>query len=114
MNFLKDMFGSLIEKVQAQNYSQYCGHLPNCGSGNEFLAQLFAGLYNMVVPLFSVSAVLVIIYGGIRLSASAGDEGGKDAAKRIIKFGLIGLGLGMATGSIGKFLEIYIINPFNA
>lgn len=115
MQYLQDIMGIVVDKVYAQaNYSQYCAHLPSCGSGNEFMAQLFAGLYNMVVPLFAVSSVLVVIYGGMRLAASAGDEGGKDAAKRIIKFGLIGLGLGMATGSILFFLDLFIITPFNS
>ena len=102
------ILGFLIPTTFAQNpYVQYCSFM-GCGSGASFLVDVFARAGFLVQSLVSGACVLVIIYGGIRLSLGGADESSKAAGKNTIKWGLIGLLLAVIVLPIIRF----VINVF--
>jgi len=114
MSLLHSIVGTIINTASAQDFSQFCSFIdPSCGSGSSgtFLVQVAQRVGGGIVePLVGGAAVLVIIYGAIRLASSGGDEAGKEAAKRIIKTGLIGLALATIVWPIINFTYTFIDN----
>ena len=52
---------------------------------------LLNSLINLILFASGSVAVLMLVYGGIRLITSVGDQEGKDHAVKIIRFAIIGL-----------------------
>jgi len=99
----------LIEKASANPFSNYCTILHSgCGSGEGFLADLSIAALEFFAILIAGAAVIAIIYGAIRLTTSAGNDQGKEEAKKIITTAIIGLLLALGAEAIILFIPTVI------
>jgi hypothetical protein len=110
MTLLRILIGFLIEKAYAQNAWQlYCSQLGGyCGSGRAFIIQLATRVEQMVVQFIGGAAVLAVIYGGIRIITSGGDDSKRDEGKKIIEIALIGLVLAILAHSLVLFVAGFV------
>lgn len=60
-------------------------------------------IVDFIFPLVGIAAVCIIIYAGIRLTISQGNDEGKTEAKKIISHALAGVVLAMIAGGVIKF-----------
>ncbi|MFA7681439.1 MAG: hypothetical protein WCX61_00230 [Candidatus Peribacteraceae bacterium] len=103
------IIGLGADSAYAGAFDEYCSILHSgCGSGSSFLEELFSRLGNFFAPLVAGAAVAVIIYGAIRLITSAGNDQGKEEAKKIITTALTGLILALAAEAIIIYINNFI------
>lgn len=67
--------------------------VPELTTGTAFnmARELGFGVINVILFIAGIVAVVAIVWAGIRMVASAGDEEGITAGKRILKYAVIGL-----------------------
>ena len=101
----------IVSKAYAQSenlrnaFRGYCEILhTQCGSGRTFLAALALRAGQFFAVLIAGAAILAIIYGSVRLITSAGNDQGKEEAKKVITTAIIGLLLALAAESIFTFI----------
>lgn len=87
-------------------FNVYCNALGTyCGDGQVYLIHLANRVRDVfVIPLIGGLAVMSLIVGGIKLIASAGNDQGKEEAKKLIQYGLIGISLALLGIVIVKFV----------
>ena len=68
------------------------------------MAQLALRIGQFFAVLIAGAAILAIIYGAIRLITSAGNDQGKEEAKKVITTAIIGLILALAAEAIILFI----------
>lgn len=105
--------GLIIKAVYAAQtpISQYCAPLhPGCGAGSAFIFQLSYRVIDVVSILIGGSAVFMVMYGGIKLIISGGNEEGKTQAKNIITAALIGLFLAIMGKAFVEFTADFVIS----
>lgn len=98
-------------------WDQICTAVPFCnkvaqeGGPSQAVLSFAQQLVNLIYPLLSVMAVLMIIYAGIKVVLSQGNDDGISSAKDIIKYALIGVVLGILAKEILDFV-IVVLNTF--
>ncbi len=110
MHFLSTFFGSLVEKAHAQNFFQYyCEQLGQyCGSGQAFVIQVASHIEQLIIQFIVGAAVLAVIYGGLRMIISGGDDSKRDEGKNIMIVALTGLVLAIAAHAIIQFIATFV------
>ncbi len=83
------------------NYSDPSGKIPGGdGNGEDEVGKRVETIVGVLALLVGVVSVIMIIWGGIMYSYSAGDPGKAQLAKRIIVSAIIGLVLSILSGVI--------------
>lgn len=95
----------LIPKAHAGAWDIYCEAMGACGSGKYFLVELAARAANFVFLAIGGAAVIAIIWGATGFITSAFNDQGRENAKSIIKFALLGLLLAILGAGIVKFVQ---------
>ncbi len=91
-------------------FRQYCNQIHGgCSSGSGFLVALGIKMVHLISVLIAGGAVIVIIYGGIKLMTSAGNEQGKEDAKKILGYAIAGLIFALAGEAIIFFVNSFMV-----
>ena len=101
----------LIDTAAAQQtpISDYCGQLhPGCGAGKFFIIQLANRAIDLISTVIGAAAVVMIIWGAIRIITSGGNDEGKTQGRQIIINALIGLALAVLAKVIVYFVADFI------
>lgn len=94
--------------VSITNYSWQCRGFLYCeSSGKDAVAIIATRLVTIVSAFIGALAVVVFIYGAIRMVTSQGDEG-KEAGKKALIWASIGLVAAILTGGIVAFINGYL------
>jgi len=101
-----------IEKVYAENVLiKYCEALhPGCGAGSDFLAQLAERVANIVFEIVGGVAVIMILWGAIRIVSSGGNDEGRTQGKNIIIAALVGIFFAVTGWAIVQFVHTFVGN----
>lgn len=80
--------------------------LPNAPSGavTTSLTTVISNVLNTAMGVVGLIAIVVIVYGGIKLTMSGGEEEQSKAGKNYITYGIIGLVVVILAYSIVKFI----------
>ena len=78
------------------------------GSGGDFLQNLAFRTGDTALKFITGGAVLAIMFGGIKMITSAGNDEGKESAKKIVMFAVGGLILAMASQAVIKFTSRFV------
>lgn len=98
MEFLKGLAVDTTIKINSSD-------LGSAGGGPAGFSQAQVdGILNVVYMLAGIVAVLVIIVGGIRYTASNGDSSQIQSAKNTILYGVVGLVIVIAAVAITNFV----------
>ena len=92
-------------------WSHICGILPcvtGLGGGSTLIDALSNSVISFVFPLISIVAVIMVIYAGIRIIMSDGDESKVSEAKKIIMYAAAGVILSIMTTAIITFVKTYL------
>ncbi len=110
-NFLSIFIGWCLPAtalaVSITDYGWSCNGFLYCGQGRDAVQIVTSNITIGVVSTISALAVIVILYGAIRMAASQGGEG-KDAGKKAILWALAGLAIAILTGGIILFVQEFI------
>lgn len=80
-----------------------CGAIKNNLNSNDLMGTLNT-IINVVIGIIGFVAVIVIIFGGVQYTTSAGDSGKVKKAKDTIMYGIIGLVVALMAYSIVNFI----------
>lgn len=81
---------------------------PHTGHGSGGFAFVMLMATNIVLQFIAGIAVLMIIYGGIRMISTVADENGHTEAKKIVQYAVVGLILAMLTDAIVQY-TLYVV-----
>lgn len=84
-----------------------CTGFLKCGSSTDVVTDLTGNLISGVTAFISVLAVVVFIYGALRMVMSRGEEG-KEAGKKALIYASLGLVFALLTGAIISFIHDYL------
>lgn len=76
--------------------------------GSSLIVAFTSAVVNFVFPLVSVVAVIMVVYAGIRIVTSDGDESKVSEAKKIIMYAAAGVILSIMTTAIVSFVTTYL------
>lgn len=94
----------LVPTAHAQSvWRQYYSIFGGSGSGQGFIVDLAIRAANFFLILLSSGAVLAIMWSGIRMATSAGNEEVKENAKKTIQLALLGAVLAIMAQAIITF-----------
>ncbi len=86
------------------------GNIGNCkgikdnGNANVDLMKTVNTIINVIIGVIGFVAVVMIIYGGIQYTTSAGDSGKVKNAKNTILYGIVGLVVALLAFAIVSFV----------
>lgn len=109
---LISVFGQFIPSAKAIDFTKYCAPLGVCGNGEAFFIIFAERAAMMILSLIGGVCVLVVMYGGLRLTASAGNDSARDEAKKAIFTALIGLVFAVMGAAIVQFVANFIGSNF--
>ena len=95
-------FFLLAQPVFAQDWSADC--IVNGVATLRCIPDLFSNLVNAALMFVGVTAVVMLIYGGIKFINSGGDQKQTSEARKILTFAILGVIL-----VLGSFAIIYFI-----
>ena len=97
-----------VRAVSITDYSWRCKGFLYCESpGRDAVAILTTRLVTIVSAFIGALAVVVFLYGAIRMVTSQGDEG-KEAGKKALIWASVGLAAALLTGGILAFINGYL------
>lgn len=113
MKLLYYIFQSFTEKAFAQSdpWDIYCKSLGTeyCGNGNEYIIKLAMRTIDaLIVPLIGGIAVIGILWASIKMTASFGNDQGKEEAKKIIGYSVVGIVLCVTGYAIVKWVCMFM------
>lgn len=80
------------------------GGVPSSLPGSPDIRTTVVGILNTALNLLGLLAAVVIVIAGIRLIFSAGDETGKESAKKTILYAVVGLLIVLFAKAIVTFI----------
>lgn len=101
------LFPGSVRAVSITSYSWKCDGFLYCGSGQNAVGLITTKVIGTVSFFITPLAVVVFIYGAIRMIASQGDEG-KEAGKKALIWASVGLAAALLTGAILRYLCDYL------
>lgn len=96
-----------VETALAQDaWGIYCQALGTaCGSGKMYIADLAVRTINaLIYPLVGGIAVIAVLWASVKMTASFGNDQGKEDAKKIIGYALIGILFSITGYSVVKWV----------
>lgn len=110
MNTLLALFQALIPTVHAYRITDSgwdCTGFLKCGSSTDAVMQITATIVTGVGRFIIALAVVVFIYGALRMITSRGEEG-KEAGKKAMIWAALGLMAALLTGAVVEFVRDYL------
>ena len=107
MNILFRLLQVIVGKAYAQDaWGIYCDALGTaCGDGNLYVAHIAVRMINAVIyPLVGGIAVIAVLWASIKMTASFGNDQGKEDAKKIIGYAVIGIVFSMTGYEVVKWI----------
>ena len=89
-------------------WSEYYAPFGGSGSGRAFINDWAARVGNMALLLITGGSVIAIMWGGLKLITSAGNDEGKESAKKIVMYTVGGLLLAIMSKSIIDFTKDFV------
>jgi hypothetical protein len=109
MEFLSFIHDSFIQKASAADvWQQYYATFGGSGTGPQFIKLFAFRTANLILKLITGGAVLAIMWGGLKMISSAGNEEGKESAKKIVIFATGGLLLAVMSQAIIIFTSDFV------
>lgn len=93
-------------------WATICSTLPFCNLGTGAPAFFAQRALNLIFPLIAISAVVLIIYAGIKIIVANGSDDGVSSAKEILKYALGGLILSILATAIISFVMNVVLPGF--
>lgn len=105
-NLLTLLSGLLIPVAHASSaWSKYCKVFSgNCSDGAGLIEDAAGRVAMMALGLIGGAAVISVIIAGIKLSTSGLNESGREQAKTVIQYAIMGLVLGVGSWSIVQLI----------
>jgi hypothetical protein len=97
--------GAAFVSAQTVNY-QPLAPLPGVNQGGVSLTSYISGMFYLALGIASILAVIMIVFAGIQMIGSAGNESVRSTAKERIKNALFGLLL-----ALFSWLIVFSVNP---
>lgn len=97
----------------ADPWARYCTIFGACGDGPRFIEDAAGRVAMIALSVVGGGAVIAVIIAGIKMAISAGNDQGREQAKTIIQYAVMGLALAVASWSIVKFVA-GVVGSFNA
>lgn len=99
----------LVPVASAQSaWQEYYSIFGGSGSGQGFIVDLAIRAANFFLMLVSGGAILAIMWSGLRMTTSAGNEEVKESAKKTIQFALLGAVLAIMAQAIINFTAAFV------
>jgi len=112
MKTLYYIFQASIEKAFAQSdsWAIYCKSLgTHCGNGREYIISLAVRTIDtLIIPLIGGIAVIGVLWASIKMTASFGNDQGKEEAKKIIGYSVVGIVLCVTGYAIVKWVCVFV------
>ena len=115
MTFLYYILQASVEKVFAQGspWDIYCKALnennTNCLNGKTYVLSLAIRTMDTVIyPLIGGIAVIGVLWASIKMTASFGNDQGKEEAKKIIGYAVVGIVLCVTGYAIVKWVCLFM------
>lgn len=89
-------------------WAKICGAL-RCSPGEGALVFFTQKTIDFIFPLVGAVAVCIVIYAGIKLTTSEGNDEGRSEAKKIILHALGGIILAMIAGAVVRFFAVVFL-----
>ncbi|PIQ75957.1 hypothetical protein COU78_03255 [Candidatus Peregrinibacteria bacterium CG10_big_fil_rev_8_21_14_0_10_49_24] len=114
MELLSFIHDTLIQTAHAQDvWQQYYAPFGGPGTGPAFIKVFAWRTANLVLKLITGGAVLAIMWGGLKMITSAGNEEGKESAKKIVMFAIGGLLLSILAEAAIVFTRDFVTSFTN-
>lgn len=114
MNILHSIHDVLVQTASAQDvWQQYYAPFGGAGTGPAFIKVFAFRTANLVLKLITGGAVLAIMWGGLKMISSAGNEEGKESAKKIVMFAIGGLLLSLVAEAAILFTKDFVTSFTN-
>lgn len=84
-----------------------CRGFLKCGSSTDAVTQITLTIVTGVTAFIGALAVVVFMYGAVRMVTSQGDEG-KEAGKKALIWASLGLVAAILTGAVIRFVTDYL------
>jgi len=94
--------------VRLTDYGFNCDGFLYCDSGTDVTNIIASRLVTAVGAFILSLAVVVFMYGGLRMTMSRGEEG-KEAGKKALIYASLGLVLALLTGAIINYIFLALI-----
>ena len=107
MNIIVRLLQATVETAFAQDaWGIYCDALETaCGSGKMYVAQLAVRVIDaIIIPLVGGIAVIAVLWASVKMTASFGNDQGKEDAKKIVGYAVVGIVLSITGYSIVKWI----------
>lgn len=107
MKILLTLFEATIHTAFAQDaWGIYCEALGTaCGSGKMYIADLAVRTINAIIfPLVGGVAVIAILWASVKMTTDRGSDQGKEDAKKIIQYAVIGVMFSITGYSVVKWV----------
>lgn len=99
-----------IPSAGAQNvWAEYYNVFGGSGSGQGFIIDLGVRSANFFLMLITGGSILAIMWGGVRMVTSAGNEEAKENAKKTVQFALLGAVLAIMAQAIIQFTANFFL-----
>ncbi|MBU1123271.1 pilin [Patescibacteria group bacterium] len=103
-----------LDDIELRSFCEVIYPSSACASGSglrgdSFLSTFFDRVGDLFAATVAGLAVVAIIYGSIKLVTSAGNDQGKEEAKKIIMAAIVGLILALAVEGIFTFVRNFVI-----
>lgn len=109
MHTLSILLSYLVPTAHAQSaWREYYGIFGGSGSGQGFIVDLAVRGANFFLLLVSGGAILAIMWSGIQMAMSGGNEEAKENAKKTIQYALIGAILAIMAQAIINFTAAFV------
>jgi hypothetical protein len=102
---IADLF--TVQTAFADAWSRYY-NVFGTGTGTNFVNTLAIRAANLALKFITGGAVLAIMWGGLKLISSAGNEEGKESAKKILMFAVGGLLLAIMSRAVIDFTSGFV------
>ena len=93
----------------AAMWAQICNVLPFCTIGADGPAFIAAKISRFILSLITGTAICFLIYAGIRVTISQGDEEGVGVAKKTAMYALLGIALTIMAQAIIYYIEYWVL-----
>ncbi|MEQ1849826.1 MAG: pilin [Candidatus Peribacteraceae bacterium] len=96
-----------VHAVRLTEYGFDCTGFLHCGTGMDAVFGLSLSMIDIVATFIVALAVIVFMYGGLRMATSRGEEG-KEAGKKALIYASLGLVFALLTAAIIDFISDYL------
>ncbi|PIR53371.1 hypothetical protein COU76_01515 [Candidatus Peregrinibacteria bacterium CG10_big_fil_rev_8_21_14_0_10_49_10] len=108
-HFLHTLLGFfLIQTAHASVWDRYADVFGGDRTGRDFVAQKSVAVGNIALQFITGGAVLAIMWGGIKMISSAGNDEGKENAKKIVMYAVGGLIFAILSKAIIVFTHSFV------